>query len=500
MMKKINNFAIFLALLTAFAYSQEADINLGAGFRITDIRYNSPLNLQTTDTNPIDPYTIDRPPIVGFVPYVAISLTNKRLPELEFEAQKETYYSGGSLISNPSENFAIGIFDTGASAHVFGYQASLQLGLTGSHLTNNIMTIGGVSGFVDTLVSQPIGVFFAGLDAVDPNGSSVNLSSMFGQSNTAVVSGLQPNLGAPDLPIVIGSPMAVFYDVAINNDNAIIVEKGGRRYNSPSVSVYDLYDPSSPAYSNVIPLELRPLGAMNVSYSPGFDGIFDFQMNFDPATPSVVMGTASQSLYFVHAVDLEHKGNIAFDKDRFMFDTGAQSTVIGSRVASRLGLNPQMPDFEIQAMGINGEIVDLPGFVIDSIQIPALGNWLTFTNVPVALLDVASPEGGSLDGIIGTNLFNYYNLVIRGGGMFLQNDPSIEFQPRQIPFVAGDIAPAPNGDGKIDVLDFIALADYWLMEYTHPLWEQKADIAPLPVPDGIINLKDFAAMAAKFEN
>ncbi|MBP8305490.1 MAG: hypothetical protein KBE04_15355, partial [Phycisphaerae bacterium] len=49
--------------------------------------------------------------------------------------------------------------------------------------------------------------------------------------------------------------------------------------------------------------------------------------------------------------------------------------------------------------------------------------------MPRVLLDVFSPEGGSLDGIIGTNLFLDFNLVLRGGGLFYQDDPALEFGP-----------------------------------------------------------------------
>ena len=496
--KRFTAILILSVFATGYMVSASEQIlggNLWGGLSIKNIKYNAPLEITTQDALPTDPYTIDHPPIIGFVPYIAISFTDERLEELEYNAEQELNYVGTSLVGSPSENFGIGIFDTGASAHVIGYATSQALGLSGDYLTSNIMTIGGVSGFVDTRVSMPIGVFFGGLDAISQLDGTLDTSNLYGQSNVSVVSGMQPYTGEPDLPTVIGCPMSVFYDVSINNDNPVVVNKEGKRYKSPSLTVYDQGDLSSPTYSNVIPLELRPLGALSVTYTPSVDGVFEF--SFDPASPSVITGTGSQSLYFVHAVDLEHNGSLAFDKDRFMFDTGAQSTLIGSRVAARLGLDPSSPDFEIQAMGVNGQIVDLPGFVIDSITIPALGNWLTFTNVPVALLDVASPEGGTLDGIIGTNLLNNYNMVLRGGGMMLQNDPYIEFEPRQTPFILGDIAPLDAPDGQIDEQDFLMLASYWLMEPTDPLWNQDIDIAPWPVPDDIINLEDFAALASK---
>ena len=67
---------------------------------------------------------------------------------------------------------------------------------------------------------------------------------------------------------------------------------------------------------------------------------------------------------------------------------------------------------------------------------------MRFTNVPVILLDVASPEGGTLDGIIGMNLFVEYNFVVKGGGLFLTDDPAVVFEKRSAQCQQiGDIAP-----------------------------------------------------------
>ncbi len=158
-----------------------------------------------------------------------------------------------------------------------------------------------------------------------------------------------------------------------------------------------------------------------------------------------------------------------------MLDTGAQVTVIGSRVAARLRLNPDDAEFEVEIQDVTGETVSIPGFYIDSIEIPALGEWLSFTNVPVIWLDVASPEGGTLDGIIGMNLFTEYNLVLRGGGFFLTDDPTLEFEP-------------------VPPLDLAAFADAWLATPQSPSWNPRADLAP-PTPDDLINFLDFAVFA-----
>jgi hypothetical protein len=176
-----------------------------------------------------------------------------------------------------------------------------------------------------------------------------------------------------------------------------------------------------------------------------------------------------------------------------MFDTGAQVTVIGSRVGARLGLNPDNPEFIVEIMGVTGITTDEPGFYIDSIAIPALGGWLRFANVPVILLDVFSPEGGTLDGIIGMNLLDDFNFVLHGGGLFLMDDPRLELEYIGDKILV-DIAPG-TGDGKVDLIDLAAFADAWLATSTSANWNVKCDMAPTELPDGVINFLDFAVLA-----
>ena len=133
-----------------------------------------------------------------------------------------------------------------------------------------------------------------------------------------------------------------------------------------------------------------------------------------------------------------------------------------------------------------------PGFYVDSITIPAIGEWLDYTNVPVILLDISSPEGGTLDGIIGMNLFTEYNLILRGGGFFLEDDPVLEFERITSPRV-GDIAPQP-GDGIVNYLDFSVFSAAWLTHNAGVNWNAKADF----VPDGTITLGDLYILAGNW--
>jgi len=436
----------------------------------------------TANTEVVFTNAIDSPAVDGFTPWIAVSVTNARETEEILDAIVEDSITGSYLTGHPESDYAIGIYDTGASLHVMGYEAANLAGLYNPSLellTTNTVTISGVTGEVDALVSQPIGIFIEDISKIEPNGLLWNRSGMVGQSNVSIAVGQG---GSPtDLPTAIGSPMSVYFTAAFNNNTVITRTRDGSDYNSPDIHIYPQDDPCIPTYANMIPLELRPLGATSVQYAQWFNE----EWEFEPLSPSVIIGNFSQSVFFVASVDLYNGTHSAIDKTRFMLDTGAQVSVVGYRVGARLGLNPAHPDFEVEIQGVTGDTIMAPGFYIDAIDIPALGDWLSFTNIPIVLLDVPSPEGGTLDGIIGMNLFTDLNFTLRGGGMFLEDDPAIEYEPASR--LPGDI----NIDGVVDWLDAAAFADAWLATTGTPNWNARADM----VSDGIINFLDFAVLA-----
>ena len=133
-------------------------------------------------------------------------------------------------------------------------------------LTSNTSTISGVTGEVDAWVSQPLAVFIEGIAAIEPNEKLWDRSKMVGQSNVAIMVGQG---GSPvDLPTAIGSPMSVYFTAAFNNETIVRRTVGVNDYNSPDIHIYQQDDPCIPVYANMIPLELRPLGASSVQYIP----------------------------------------------------------------------------------------------------------------------------------------------------------------------------------------------------------------------------------------
>jgi predicted aspartyl protease len=386
---------------------------------------------------------VNSPPVAGFTPWIAISVTNARSSEDDYAGVPVSYVTGSYPSGvNADTDFIIGVYDTGASGHVFGYANAQTLGFfRGSLVTKNETTISGVTGSVDASISYPLGVFINGLHAINIDTLKLNRTGMVGETNVAVMVGQNPGT-SPDLLTAVGSPMSVYYTAVFYNDQPITLTLRGIEYTGPDIRVYEDGDPCIPAFSNTIPLELRPLGGVSVMYMPPIDlGLGWDDLNLDdilngdfgtsstpaPSSPSIIMGNSSQSLFFVSSVDLYDGNDFALDKNRFMLDTGAQVSVIGSRIAARLRINPAKSDFDVEIEDVTGELLTYPGFFIDKIELPALGNWATFRNVPVVLLDVSSPEGGTLDGIIGMNLFSNFNLKLKGGSMV--EDPSFEFEP-----------------------------------------------------------------------
>ncbi len=435
---------------------------------------------------------IESPPIAGFVPQIAIAVTDARSDDTDFAAQTQGSVVGKHLTNSPQTDFAIGLFDTGASFHLMSYTAGRRTGIYASDLlTKNTVEIIGATSSALARVSQPLAIFVDGLAAIDPNTKTLDESRMVGQSNVSIVVGDVPTPDLKDLPTVVGSPLSVNFVTAIFNDHPITLTYDGNNYTSPDIRFYEHGDPCIPDFARSIPLSLIPAGAMNVQYILDLEAIIDFV--FQPGQPSMIIGNLAQSLFFVGSVDLHDGTRSAIDKTHFMLDTGAQITVISSGIASRLGLDPAKADFDVDITDATGETTIQPGFYIDSLEIPALGEWLSFTNVPVVLLDVASPEGGTLDGIIGMNLFVEFNLVLHGGGLIFQAPPSLTFE--RIPSrLAADIAP-PGGDGTVDWLDFAALAQAWLSKPGQPNWYAKADLAPPGAPDGVVDYLDLAVLA-----
>lgn len=99
----------------------------------------------------------------------------------------------------------------------------------------------------------------------------------------------------------------------------------------------------------------------------------------------------------------------------WLLDTGAMATMISTQQARALGLvdragqPKRRPDFSLPLSGIGGQMIQIPGFVIQRVRVQAQGGRVVeWRNVSVAVQDVSAKlDSGkviTLDGIFGLNM------------------------------------------------------------------------------------------------
>ena len=449
--------------------------------------------LITQPTPPITSNIIDSPALGGFLSWCMVAFTDERSGEFELDAVPSSSVIGNYLTDTPQTDYAIAVFDTGAGAHIVGSSDGVRAGLfdhTPDLITSNTVEFKGVTGSAYAWVSQPLGLFIDGLGVIEPNSMLLDNSTMVGEFNVSIAVG-DPIESSYSLTTV-GTPLSVFLAAVFRNDRPINITHNGTKFTAPDIRFYIHDDPHIPSYANTIPLELRPTGSVSVQYFPNILDLDAFGEDFGaPLSPSVLTGfLPMQGLFFISSVDLTHAGRTSLDKDGFIFDTGSTYTLISEAIGARLGLNPNTPEFELEILIGTGEMITAPGYYIDSFEVIATPEWLSFTNVPVVVLDAPSPEGGILDGIIGTNLFVDFNFIFRGGGLPGQDLPRLEFE-RLPERIVADIAPGA-GDGVVDLFDLAAFAAVWLTNSESFNWNPRADMAPQGRPDGRVDILDLA--------
>ncbi len=347
----------------------------------------------------------ERPALEGPVMTIAIAVTDQRDGEFEFFATPHTGVTGSAL-PGATTNVVFGLLDSGSSTHLFSYPDALGVGLGGSFLSGNTFQVSGADGGVADLdLSVPVGCFAHGIQDLD-SGGHPQPSLMLGQGNFACGVNTLANVGLGiGLPTLVGAPFLYFYPAYIRN--SALVQSGvlDTDVSSPSITFYDdPLDPQLPVLAHKIFMEVRPIGASGVAYVFLFDGL--------PIAPSTILGASAGSLFFTASAMSFHEGANG-SSGKMVVDTGAQATLLSEIAAAELGLDLPNPDFEVEVQGIVNTVT-APGFYIDSASIPAGGGAVSWTNVPVIILNVASPEGGTLYGILGNNLTASRDLVFNG--------------------------------------------------------------------------------------
>jgi len=378
--------------------------------------------------------------------------------DLEFEHDLQSTYVGSSLIPGTDPDFVIGFLDSGSDVDLAAGTNADILGLFFPNTVGNTVPVGGVGGdLILAELTMPVGWFAQGLSAVSQSGQ-LDFSAMVGHSNVCGLVLPPIECGGTEQPIaVMGMPFLAFYNTLINVDTPRRVNVNGEVFSGPDVVIQDPLE-ELPLYSHFIAMEFGGLSvsATTATYYPDF---FDLETPFFPTLLSLFPGTIpTGGLFFTDLVLFEGDPFDPLNEAvtaRMLVDTGAQSSIISSAVAANLNL-PLNPDFTVSVCGVGGLAEGVPGYYIDAAGISAFGGPLRYARAPFVVLDLPSPEGGILDGILGMNLFWDRNIIFEpslGGAAFLHvSDP--------VPFAYGDF----NADRDVDAND----ADWFVACSTPP--------------------------------
>lgn len=303
---------------------------------------------------------------------------------------------------------ALGIFDTGASAVTFSGQDQEVFGM-GDVGQIPIKVPGGASaegigGSIIGDVSEPGTIYSDGMHAFNLTFDDIGFPQFnITLSDSAVETpGIQAFVGtdnSPLLPTITGTP-ALLPSAKYSGGAAAHVKMQGASldfsdlmpgmvipfpdlvFANPGDSI--AYDPNNTDIYDTVVLPLIPFGGDN-SAAPG-----------DLITETNLYTIPNVTTTFDTVTSLP---------GHFLFDTGAQLSVISTDMANSLGLDLSNPTTTIDVQGVAGNET-VPGFTLKSLDIQRSdGGILEFTDVPVYVLDVAP----GIDGIFGMNLLNLAN-------------------------------------------------------------------------------------------
>jgi Aspartyl protease len=374
-------------------------------------------------------------PFGGYLPMVGIGLSNQFDADiLALSPHYHEFTPTNSMMlgyGNPvTPHFDLALLDTGAGFSLLTDQAFNDFNIDGPYSVpgddpgfagTKKLLIGGATGTLEIGVNDPLGLYASGLQNRNPGPAySMNLSLMSGQTNTSI--GQLDDTS--DLPNVLGLPFIGQYSTYIRNDQPQFVEVDGRTVRTPAISFLPLGD-GGQGIIRKAPLELKP--GTGFQQPPLY--VFNQEEDWDPidepwenpTAPTILASTSGGAFLNVNASD--NGGSLGVQ--HFLFDTGADVTVVSSLSANLLGYNG-VPDFTVAVIGSGGTAFDVPGFFVDSLTVFASNdtqnqepNNLVLNNVPVIILNVRDPSNSAsiVPGIIGTNIVSGRNVVFDPNGL-----------------------------------------------------------------------------------
>jgi hypothetical protein len=396
-----NHLRTIILASAAVAVSSNA---YAAGLSLGGLSFKAPNYQSRALRGALPPQQADYP-VAGFQPKVMLSLTDRQeTDDFVWTTSPDSPLNGNSIVHASNSSITFATLDTGAQSHVlsgdlYTFDVLSAANRDGAY-TTPISGAGGAS--VDADISDPLGVYISPLSQF--NGGVVNPTAWKGHYNAAVLT-TPPGTG---LPNIVGNPMFAQHQIEILNSQTARRSLGAQTFRAPTINLNPLNSTiDTVKYPIRSVLELAdPFNSATSApaFFPDF-GTLDFLDN--PTTPTF------WTFPFVTTAVTDSLGTI--NNQQFLFDTGAQVSLLSSQLAADIGFDPttSVPDFEIQVSGIGG-IVTVPGFILDQLRVSSIGGTLSFNNVPVVVLDVTDPRDGIgfVPGILGMNVFNDRDMVI----------------------------------------------------------------------------------------
>ncbi len=347
-------------------------------------------------------------PIDGFTPMVVMAVTDEAdqgTGGIFSDADTFAWYRpwlAGTIEPAGSQQFSVVLYDTGANVNLLTYEDwNSARAMTATSDTYEVEGAGPDS--VTARILGSYGFFVDGLDAIESG--TVDTSGMQGVGNVRALGAMS---SGSVLPSVIGTPLSMFYTTVIRTDQNRTITYAQQEHTSPRVDLYtSRYADGVPrTFDHRIAVSYFQDGAtLPPLYIDGEGSLGILQ-----STP-----TASDALMVDNVVVEDSDYQPRTTGGRFLFDTGAQVTVVSLDLAYDLGLDPESPEFTVPITGVGGSIEETPGFVVDTLRLPASGlGDMVLHDVPVIALNVPTDDS-PVDGIVGMNLFTDRNLVIHGG-------------------------------------------------------------------------------------
>ncbi len=300
-------------------------------------------------------------------------------------------------------NSTFGIFDTGASAITFSPDDQATMHIPIAYPGGAVA--GGIGGEISGDISAPGTILADGLHTVFSSADPLGFSTTLDPATSAAAPGVQAFVGtatgSPNLPTITGTPIL----------NGSLAHPNGMAAKINLQGVTLDYSDLIPGFTFSFPDVhfVNPGTAPDVSadstapvYIPlGFFGDDNHTAPGDQITVSPSPMQPNVSLVYQVAAP-------AVTGKHFLLDTGAQLSVVSTATALQLGLDLNHPETTQQVQGVGGAET-IYGYTLNQLVLPTTdGGTLTYTNVPIYVLDVA-PD---LDGILGMNLFDTANSMV----------------------------------------------------------------------------------------